>query len=102
MFYLLELSLSEHVGFSTAYAIAALGVIALVAAYARAVLGSTGRGALMAGAIGLLYAYLFALLTLERYALLVGSLGLFSALATVMHLTRWVDWRRVTRVDRVA
>jgi inner membrane protein len=44
-----------------------------------------------------LYAYLFALLTLERYALLVGSLGVFFALAMVMHLTRWVDWHGLTR-----
>lgn len=95
MFYLLELSLSEHIGFGGAYGVAALGVVALIASYARAVLGSTGRGALMAGATGLLYAYLFALLTLERYALLVGSLGLFSTLATAMHLTRNVDWHRM-------
>jgi inner membrane protein len=94
MFYLLELSLSEHIGFVGAYGVAAFGVIALVAAYTRAVLGSSSRGALMASSIAVLYGYLFALLTLERYALLVGSLGLFSALATVMHLTRRVDWHR--------
>jgi inner membrane protein len=93
-FYLLELSLSEHVGFVAAYGIAAGGVVALIASYTKAVLGSLTRGVLMAGATGLLYGYLFALLTLERYALLVGSLGLFSALATVMHLTRGIDWHR--------
>jgi inner membrane protein len=97
MFYLLELSLSEHLGFVRAYGIAAFGVVALVAAYTKAVLGSTARGTVMAGSTASLYAYLFALLTLERYALLVGSLGLFSALATVMHLTRTVDWDRVGR-----
>lgn len=95
MFYLLELSLSEHIGFVGAYGVAALGVVALIASYARTVLDSSRRGALMAGATGVLYSYLFALLTLERYALLVGSLGLFSALATVMHLTRNVDWHRM-------
>jgi inner membrane protein len=102
LFYLLELSLSEHIGFVGAYGVAAFGVVTLIASYARAVLGSTGRGSLMAGATGLLYGYLFALLTLERYALLVGSLGLFSALATVMHLTRNVDWHRMSRRETAA
>lgn len=98
-FYLLELSLSEHIGFVGAYGVAALAVVALISSYARAVLGSASRGALMATATALLYGYLFALLTLERHALLVGSLGLFSALATVMHLTRNVDWHGTGRAE---
>ena len=51
----------------------------------------------MGGALGLLYAYLLGLLTLERYALLAGSVGLFLALAGVMYSTRWVDWSRVSQ-----
>jgi inner membrane protein len=92
VFYLLELSLSEHIGFVSAYTTAAAGVVALVASYTKVVLRSAARGVTMAGALGLLYAYLLALLSLERYALLAGSLGLFTALAAIMYLTRWVDW----------
>jgi inner membrane protein len=94
LFYLLELSLSEHIGFTGAYTVAALAIAGLVAAYAVAVLRSTRYGAVVGGALGLLYAYLFALLALERYALLAGSLGLFGLLAAVMHQTRWIDWYR--------
>jgi inner membrane protein len=94
LFYLLELSLSEHMGFTGAYTVAALAVAGLVAAYAVAILKSTRYGAMVGGALGLLYAYLFALLALERYALLAGSLGLFGLLAAVMYLTRWIDWYR--------
>lgn len=46
-----------------------------------------------------LYAYLSALLSLERYALLAASIGSFAMLAAVMHLTRCVDWDRVGRVE---
>lgn len=95
MFYLLELSLSEHIGFLAAYATASGAVTVLVASYARAVLQSTLRGVGMGGAMGLLYAYLLSLLSLERYALLVGSVGLFMALGAVMYLTRWIDWDHV-------
>ena len=92
LFYLLELSLSEHLGFGAAYGIAASSVVALVAGYAGAVLRSHARGAVLGGVIGLTYAYLLALLTLEQYALLAGSVGLLVMLAIVMHQTRWIDW----------
>lgn len=45
--------------------------------------------------MALLYAYLMALLTLEEYALLAGSVGLFVVLAVIMHQTRWIDWHRL-------
>lgn len=100
LFYLLELSLGEHIGFPGAYVAASASIVGLVGAYARAVLRSTLRGAALGGGIAALYAYLFALLSLEKYALLAGSLGLFVALAAVMYLTRWVDWDRLVRMDR--
>ncbi len=100
LFYLLELSLSELIGFLSAYAAASAGVVGLVGTYAKAVLGSTMRGAAVGGAVAGLYAYLLALLSLEKYALLAGSLGLFVALAAAMYLTRWVDWDRVVRMER--
>jgi inner membrane protein len=92
LFYLLELSLAEHVGFGRAYALASLSVIGLVAAYARAVLGRTGRAAIVGAGVAALYGYLFVLLTNEDHALLAGSLALLVALAGIMFVTRRVDW----------
>jgi inner membrane protein len=92
LFYLLELSLSEHIGFIGAYLAAGLSIVGLVSAYTVSVLRSLGRGAIVASVLGLLYAFLLTLLSLEQYALLVGSVGLFLALAAVMYLTRWIDW----------
>lgn len=95
LFYLLELSLGEHLGFGTAYAIASGAVVILVATYTKAVLGSSARGATVGGSMALLYVYLLGLLMLEEYALLAGSVGLFVVLAVIMHQTRWIDWHRL-------
>jgi len=92
LFYLLELSLAEHIGFGPSYALASVGVIGLLLAYSFAVLQRSGRAAAVGAVLATLYGYLFVLLTNEEYALLSGSLGLFAGLAGVMYLTRAVDW----------
>lgn len=92
LFYLLLLSLTEHLGFGTAYALAACAIGGLVTAYARTVLGSATRTAGIAGLLAGLYLFLFVLLQIQDYALLAGALGLFLSLAAVMRLTRHVNW----------
>lgn len=92
LFQLLELSLSEHVGFGVSYAIASAAVVGLIVHYATAVLGSRGRALLVGAGLGLLYAFHFVVLRNEDYALLLGSLLFFGALAAVMSLTRRIDW----------
>ena len=92
LFYLLELSLGEHLGFKTAYLLAAMPIVALVTAYAKPVLGAWTRAASVGGVIAALYGCLYLILQLEDYALLAGSLLLFAALATIMYLTRNIDW----------
>jgi inner membrane protein len=57
-----------------------------------AVLKTTRRGAIIGAVVVALYGYLYVLLTNQDYALLVGSIGLFLVLATVMYLTRRIDW----------
>lgn len=92
IFYLLELSLSEHLGFMIAYVIASAAVVVLIAAYSAAALRRLSRALILAGSLALLYAYLYLLLMNEDYALLVGSIGLFAVLALVMFTTRRIDW----------
>ncbi len=92
LFYLLLLSLGEHLPFRLAYLIAALAVTLLISGYARAILGSRRGSAWLLGVLTILYAFLCVLLESEDYALLVGSLALFGVLALVMYLTRNVDW----------
>jgi inner membrane protein len=93
VFYLLLLSLAEHLPFAAAYASAAGATIALVAAYSAIVLRAGARGALgIGGWLSGLYGVLFVLLRLEDVALLVGSVFVFLMLALVMYLTRRIDW----------
>lgn len=92
LFYLLLISLAEHVRFDLAYVLAALASVGLIAWYWRWVLGGLGSGLAMGGALSLLHGYLFVLLRLEDYALLAGASGLFVMLTVVMYMTRRIDW----------
>lgn len=92
LFFLLLLSLSEHLPFAAAYTAASAAVVGLLALYARHMLGSLRGGALFGAGIALLYGLLYVLLLREQTALVIGSLGLFLALAVVMLLTRRLDW----------
>jgi inner membrane protein len=92
VFFLLLLSLSEHLAFGTAYLCAAAACSLLIGFYGSHVLGGRRAGAAMAGAIGLLYGALYLVLQMEQAALLLGSMLLFAVLAAVMVATRRVDW----------
>lgn len=94
VFYLLELSLAEHIGFHAAYAVASLSILGMVAGYGLSIFRSRGRAALVAAGVAALYAFLFVLLTNQDRALLVGSVGVFAALGSIMFVTRRVDWYR--------
>jgi len=59
------------------------------------VLRSAARGAGFAGMLALLYAALYGLLVSEDNALVLGSLLLFAILATIMVVTRRIDWYEV-------
>jgi inner membrane protein len=99
LFYLLLLSLSEHLPFATAYAIAAVACVSLLGVYLAAVLKSALRGLGFAATLAALYGMLYGLLRAEDYALLMGSLLVFGLLAGVMLLTRKLDWYGVGKLD---
>lgn len=92
LFFLLELALSEHLGFGRAYIVASIAVVGLIASYSLAALKSPGRAATVGGLVAALYAYLYVLLKNQDYALLIGSAGLFLMLGAIMYLTRRIDW----------
>ncbi len=92
LFYLLLLSLAEHIGFGWAYLASSGASISLVAGYSVAILGRESRGLLMAIILAGLYSFLYMTLKAETYALLAGALGLWITLAIIMFLTRRIDW----------
>ncbi|HDS1735753.1 cell envelope integrity protein CreD [Pseudomonas sp. BP8] len=97
-FYLLLLSLSEHLGFGLAYGLSASACVLLIGFYLSHVLRSLWRGIGFAAGLAVLYALLYGLLSAEDYALLMGSLLCFGLLGVFMVLTRRLDWSRVGRM----
>jgi len=92
LFFVLLLAFAEVIGFTAAYVVASVAIAGLNTAYSAAVLGSWKRGLVIGGLLIGLYAVLYILLGLEDFALLIGSVLLFLALAGVMYTTRRIDW----------
>ena len=100
LFFVLLVSLSEHIGFASAYAAAAAACVGLIVVYAGAVLRGWGRAAAIGAQLAALYGVMYLLLKSEDYALLMGSLFLFGLLAAIMLGTRRVDWYSLRAVAR--
>jgi len=92
IFFLLLVSLSEHIPFGAAYLVSAAACIGLLGFYLSAVLRSMSRGLGFAAMLAALYAALYGVLVSEDNALVLGSGLLFCVLATIMVVTRKVDW----------
>jgi inner membrane protein len=97
IFFLLLLSLSEHLAFGLSYAVAAGACVALLGFYARYLLGGWRAGVGFGAGIAALYGVLYLLLQMEQTALVIGSALLFGVLAAVMVATRKLDWYALVR-----
>lgn len=85
LFYSLLLSISEHLAFGWSYLIAAALTIGMITLYLFGVLSDKKMALAIGAMLALIYAYIFVLLSLETYALLAGSIGLFIVLAAIMY-----------------
>jgi len=95
IFYLLLLSISEHLSFSIAYLIAAAALTGMMALYAYSLLEAWTRSAYMSLVMALLYLILYLTLNAEDWALLIGSIAAFAICGVVMFLTRKLDWNNL-------
>jgi len=95
IFFLLLVSLSEHIAFVWAYLVASIACIGLLGFYVTHVLHSRLRGVGFATMLATLYAALYGLLVSEDNALVLGACLLFVILAALMVVTRKIDWYRV-------
>ncbi|MDP1658173.1 MAG: cell envelope integrity protein CreD [Methylotenera sp.] len=96
LFYLLLISLSEHISFAASYLIASLACVGLLGYYLTHVLKSKGHGLMFAGLLTALYGALYGILASEDNALLMGSFLVFGLLAVTMIITRKVDWYQIS------
>lgn len=88
VFYLVLLSLSEHLSFGLSYAAASACTVLMIAAYAAAALRSPRRGGGAGLLLATLYTLLYGILQLEDYALLMGTALVLIMLAALMLATR--------------
>jgi len=97
IFFLLLLSLSEHLAFGWSYTIASAACVMLLGFYARHILGGWPAGLGFGAGIAGLYGALYVLLQMEQTAMVLGAVLLFVVLAAVMVATRRIDWYGLTR-----
>lgn len=95
VFYALLLSLAEQIAFWQAYVIAASACAGLIGWYAFYVLHSGKRALLFTFILAAQYAGFYTILTMEELNLLVGAVFCFVLIASVMFLTRKIDWYKI-------
>ena len=94
IFYVMLLAFSEHFGYGPAYFVAASAATVLNAVYIGTSLNSRSAGLIMLAVLGSIFAILYALMREQDYALLIGSVIAFVALAISMFATQRIDWSR--------
>lgn len=91
LFFLILLSLSEHIQFFKAYLAASATTIGMIALYTAAALKSLIRAVIVLVLLTSLYVVLYSLLRLEDYALLMGTALLILVVMVLMYVTRNLD-----------
>jgi inner membrane protein len=95
LFYILLVSLSEHMAFNVAYLLSSVVVVGMIGSYSTAVFRQVRFTALLVGVMVAVYGFLFVTLQLVDYALLLGSIGLAIMLALTMYYTRNINWYKL-------
>jgi inner membrane protein creD len=85
LFYCLLLALSEHLSFGWAYLVAMAMTVGLITIYMWRMLKSRKVGLVMGSILTVIYTSCYIMLCVSSYALLMGSLLLFCALAGLMY-----------------
>lgn len=97
LFYLVLLSLAEHISFGLAFVAASAVTVAMNGVYVGAVLQSKGKGLFMCGLLSGLYAVLFSLLRMEDFSLLMGTGLVLVMMGALMFVTRKLPLAQLSR-----
>lgn len=92
LFYVLLLSIAEHLGFNLAYWISVVATVGLITLYSKSVFNAWKPAMIESLILLFIYSFIFVILQLKDYALLVGAIGLFVILSVVMYVSRKIDW----------
>ncbi|WP_120497039.1 cell envelope integrity protein CreD [Kiloniella sp. EL199] len=88
IFYLLLLTLSEHISFYISYTLAALVTVLSISSYITAATKNRTNGLAIGSLLTVLYGFLYSILQMEDYALTMGSSLLLLVLLVMMYMTR--------------
>ncbi|HRJ31080.1 MAG TPA: cell envelope integrity protein CreD [Cyclobacteriaceae bacterium] len=92
IYYTLLLSFSEQVGYNVAYWISSIATVALIAAYSTSFLRDRRFSLMFTTLLVIFYSFIFIIILQQDFSLLIGSIGLFLIVATLMYFSRKVDW----------
>jgi len=95
LFYALLLAIGEHLGFNWSYFVAALATIGLIVSFVYGITKDKKTSLIFAGILSVFYVFVFALMQLQDYALIAGSIGVFIILAVLMRLSIRVNWNQL-------
>lgn len=95
VFFILLIALSEHIHFGASYIVATASTVALMTSYLVGIGATKKLASLFSVYLSLVYSVIYTLLNSEDYALLLGAVSIFLALAAFMLLTRKVNWRKL-------
>ena len=92
VFYTLLVALSEHIAFKYSYLISSVSIISMITLYAHSIAKNRRLTKVIGLILVLLYLFIYSIIQMQDYALLMGSIGLFLVLGTIMYLSRKIDW----------
>ncbi len=87
LFFSLLNAISEQIGFNLAYLIASASTIILISLFLRVLVRNYRPVLILTGLLIVLYTFIFILLSLNDYAYLAGTIGLFILLSVTMWLS---------------
>ncbi len=92
LYYTILIALSEHIGFSLAYLISSAATILLLVLYSFTLFTKKINIIIFAAILCVFYLFIYIITKEQDYALLIGSFGLFIALASTMFASRKINW----------
>jgi inner membrane protein len=92
IYYTLLLSFSEHIGYTLAYIISSLATVLLISLYSTTFFQNTKIAALFSVLLLIFYTFIYVIILQQDFSLLLGSIGLFMIVGTLMYFSRKVKW----------
>lgn len=92
IYYTQLLSFSEHVGYNLAYIISSLATVGLISAYSTTFFNHFKLAALFSALLLVFYLFIYIIILQQDFSLLLGSIGLFVIVGTLMYFSRKVRW----------